>query len=299
MSRSTPWPLLISVLLVLSCGRPVDQAALAVRPVQSVATPVSTGLIVYKAPAGHDDRLSKDGSIPTGVDHLRFRGLDNGGVPVYGPVTLAKSTELTLEAVPTVVTRLVVELVEQQQIRAATSLPVRLEANQSVTLKSPHTFVLAPPGSVADDSAEPSHGYFYHLASIARATVKAGADIGLSSNGPAQGVSHRAGQSEILVENPGTYLVEYQAALHGGIGASLALAVNGEVDPATIVLRRDSFGLVSGRAILKLASGDSLTLRNNAMDPITLALDSRVGVRISLMQLGVSPTDHGRMVTSR
>lgn len=289
MSRSTPWPYVFSVLLVLSCGRPVEHAVVAGRPqprISVASIPLATATIVYKAPTGHSDRLAGDGLVPTGIDGLRFRGLDNGGVPVFGPVTRARASELTLDHVPTSVTRLVVELIAKQEVRAATSLPVRLEANRSVSVKNPYFFVPAPPGTAAGDQGGPSHGYFYHLATLARATVQAGADIGLSSNGPAHGVTHQAGSSEILVESGGTYLVEYQASLNDGIGASLALAVNGKVDPASVALRRDSFGLISGKAILKLEAGDALTLRNNAIDPITLSLGQRVGVRISLVQLG-------------
>ncbi len=277
--------LVISLLLLVSCGRTVDPDVVVA--VKGRAPVGGHGDIVYLAPLGQRAELSRDGLLPIGVSHLRFRGLDNGGVPVYGPVTLDRAATLKLERVPTSVSKLVVELVEGSSLLAATSVPVQVAANRATTVRNPYVFVLAP--TSAEGMGGASHGYFYHLAtSLTRATWQAGSDIHLSSNGPANGISHRAGSSEIIVGVGGTYLVEYQAYLSTGIGASLALAVNGSVQPETVALRHDSYGLVSGRAILSLAAGDVLTLRNNERETLTLSLAKRVGLRLSMVQLGDS-----------
>lgn len=273
------------ILVAVGCGDRDDEGFVSTVPGRP--KPAPTAAVDYQAGLGSSRSLSQDGLIPTGVTALRFRGLDNGGVPVYGPITLKKASHIALADVPVTVVKLVVEQLEGERTIAAASLPVNLSPNVVNTVKNPYFFASAPAGrsSCSADSTG-GHGYFYHLATLARSTVQGGADIPFSSNGPSQGVSHRGGGEQITLTAAGDYLVEYQASTSSGIGTSLALAVNGTVDPATIALRRDSFGMVSGKAILRLAAGDILTLRNASSSPLTLSLTPQVGVRISLVQLG-------------
>lgn len=272
------------LVVLIGCGRREDEGFAAT--VKGSPPLASTGTLVYQAPLSDRPNLSKDGLVPSSVTRLRFRGLDNGGVPVFGPVTLDKASALTLEKVPTTVDKLVVELLTADRILAAATVPVRLSAVEPSKVKNPYFFTLAPQDIGQGEGEGGSHGYIYHLASLARSTVTSGADIPLSTNGPVEGVDHRAGSSEITVSRGGAYLVEYRATFQGGIGASVGLALDGEVLPATVVTCHDSLGVVSGKAILRLNAGDVLTLRNNSPEAITLALGPKVGVQVGLIQLG-------------
>ena len=288
MLSAKPWfarvVLAFLILVAVGCGEREDEGFVAVVPVKPRA--VACADIAYKAGLGKELALTQDGLIPAGVTQLRFRGMDNGGVPVYGPITLKKARALTLSKVPVTVVKLVVEQLEGERTVAAAAVPVTLEANQMTIVKNPYFFALAPDGKGQEAAAGGAHGYFYHLATLARATVQGGSDIPFSSNGPSSGVSHDGGAKEMTVSQPGDYLIEYQASTSSDIGSSLALAVNGQVQPSTVALRRDSLGVVSGKAVLRLQAGDSLTLRNNSSSAITLCLGPQVGVRVSLVQLG-------------
>lgn len=272
------------ILVMVGCGERDDNGFVATVP--GKPRPVETGSVAYLAMLGSSRDLSQDGLLPSGVTALRFRGLDNGGVPVYGPVTLRKSSRLTLENVPTTVVKLLVEQLEGEQTMAAALVPISLAANQVTSVKNPYFFARTPSGKAQPVAAGGAHGYFYHLASLARSTVQGGCDIPFSSNGPTNGVSHSGGAKEITIASAGDYLVDYQASVSSSIGTSLAIAVNGTVDPSTLALRRDSLGVVSGKAILRLAAGDVVTLRNTSSSALTLSLSPQVGVRVSLVQLG-------------
>jgi hypothetical protein len=68
-------------------------------------------------------------------------------------------------------------------------------------------------------------------------------------------------------------------------GSQLAVAVNGTVDASTPITALGVPGNLSGTALLPLAAGDVLTLRNNSAVPMTLALSPSVGARISIEKL--------------
>lgn len=272
------------ILVAVGCGEREDNGFVAVVPSQPRSVAYSE--ISYKSGLGKERTLTQDGLIPASVTALRFRGVDNGGIPVYGPVTLKKGRVLPLGKVPVTVVKLVVEQLEGERTLAAATVPVTLAANETTTVKNPYFFALAPEGKGQPPAAGGAHGYFYHLATLARATVQGGSDIPFSSNGPSNGLNHSDGANEIVASQPGDYLIEYQASTSSGIGSSLGLAINGQVQPSTVALRRDSLGVVSGKAILRLQAGDSLTLRNTSSSAITLCLGPQVGVRVSLVQLG-------------
>jgi hypothetical protein len=70
-----------------------------------------------------------------------------------------------------------------------------------------------------------------------------------------------------------------------GIGSELAIAVNGTVDASTTIPILTSTGQVSNKAILALAAGDVITLRNNSAIPLTLALAPSLGASIVVEKL--------------
>jgi hypothetical protein len=123
------------------------------------------------------------------------------------------------------------------------------------------------------------------LATIADAIVVGGADVPFSNNETLSGVTHLAAATTFTVPNAGTYLVSYQASYTAGIGAAVAVAVNGAVSASTPVPLLTGSGNVSGSTILTLAAGDVLTVRNNSVVPITLALAPLVGAQITIVQL--------------
>ena len=128
-------------------------------------------------------------------------------------------------------------------------------------------------------------GYVYDLATIANATVVGGADVPFSNNGLLTGVTHTAGTTTVTVGSTGKYKIEYGVSTTAGIGAAIAIAVNGTVKASTTLPLLGATGQVVGTAILDLEAGDVLTLRNNSATPITLTLAPSVGSQLNLTKM--------------
>jgi acetyl-CoA carboxylase alpha subunit len=112
-----------------------------------------------------------------------------------------------------------------------------------------------------------------------------GADVLFSNNGPLSGATHTAGTTTITVPTAGTYQIDYNVSITAGVGAAIAIAVNGTVDASTPILALVATGNISGTAILTLAAGDVLTLRNNSATPLTLTLAPEVGAQFNIILL--------------
>lgn len=134
-------------------------------------------------------------------------------------------------------------------------------------------------------AASSEYGYGYLLATIANATVLGGADVPFSNNGPLSGITHTAETTTFIVSSSGTYRIGFNLSLTAGIGSELALAVNGVVDASTPISVETATGEVSGQAILTLAAGDVVTLRNNSAVPLTITLAPSVGAEIVFQRL--------------
>jgi hypothetical protein len=124
------------------------------------------------------------------------------------------------------------------------------------------------------------------LATLLDATVVGGADVPFSNNGPLAGVTHTAGTTTITVPTAGVYQIDYNISISAGVGASISIAVNGAVDTSTPITALVAVGEVSGTAMLTLAAGDVLTLRNNSAIALTLTLAPNVGAQINIIELG-------------
>ncbi|MEL1135717.1 collagen-like protein, partial [Desulfitobacterium sp. THU1] len=130
-----------------------------------------------------------------------------------------------------------------------------------------------------------AYGYVYQLATVGDAIVVGGADVPFSNNGPLSNVTHTAGATTVTVGVAGNYLIEYSLSATAGVGASISIAVNGVVDPSTPKTALVTTGQVEGNAILVLAAGDVITLRNNSAIPITTDLAPAVGAQLNLLKL--------------
>lgn len=128
-------------------------------------------------------------------------------------------------------------------------------------------------------------GYVYEFATIADATVVGGADVPFSNNGPLYGISHTAGTTTFTVPEAGSYKVDYSISITSGNGSAIAVAVNGTVDASTNITCLVGTGHISGTAILTLAAGDVLTLRNNSATPLTLNLAPAIGAQFNMTKL--------------
>ena len=129
-----------------------------------------------------------------------------------------------------------------------------------------------------------SYGYCYDMFPGGQ-VVAGGADVILSFNGPLNGITHTGGTTPVTVPNAGTYKVEYSVSITAGIGAQMAIAVNGTVDLSTALDILVATGNVSGTALLTLAGGDVLTIRNNGAVPFTTTSSPGVGVQLTVTQL--------------
>jgi hypothetical protein len=127
--------------------------------------------------------------------------------------------------------------------------------------------------------------YTYQLATIADATVVGGADIPFSNNGPLSGITHTAGTTTMTVPSSATYSLNYCINYTAGVGAAIAIAVNGTVDNSTPLPLLTSTGNVCGSSAMTLAAGDVLTVRNNSATPLTVNLAPSVGAQLRIMRL--------------
>jgi hypothetical protein len=118
------------------------------------------------------------------------------------------------------------------------------------------------------------------------ATVVGGADIPFSNNGPLSGITHTAGTTTVTVPTAGSYQIDYSISITAGIGAAIAIAVNGTVDASTPITALVATGELVGTAILTLAAGDVVTLRNNSLIALTTSLAPNVGAQLNLIGLG-------------
>ncbi len=123
------------------------------------------------------------------------------------------------------------------------------------------------------------------MATVADATVAGGADVPFSNNGPLSGVTHTAGTTTVTVPIAGTYQIDYSVTITLGVGSSIAIAVNGTVDASTPITALVTAGEVSGTAMLTLAAGDVITLRNNSAIPFTMTLAPNVGAQLNAILL--------------
>jgi hypothetical protein len=112
-----------------------------------------------------------------------------------------------------------------------------------------------------------------------------GADVPFSNNGPLSGITHTAATTTITVPAAGSYQIDYYINITAGIGSAIAIAVNGTVDASTPVAALVATGEISGTAILTLAAGDVLTLRNNSATPLTMTLAPNVGSQFNAILL--------------
>lgn len=130
-----------------------------------------------------------------------------------------------------------------------------------------------------------AYGYVYELATAGTATVAGGADVPFSDNGPLAGITHSAGTTTVTAAAAGTYRIDYGINITSGANSAIAIAVNGVVNASTNVSMLEAAGKASGTAILNLAAGDVVTLRNNSAIAFTMDLSPGVGAQLSIILL--------------
>jgi hypothetical protein len=131
----------------------------------------------------------------------------------------------------------------------------------------------------------PALGFGYHLATVADAVVVGGADVPFSNNGPLANVIHTVGTTTFTVLAAGTYSLSYRVNITVGAGSAVAVAVNGVVAASTNITNLLPVGSNSGTALLTLAAGDVITIRNNSATLFTLDLAPGVGAQLVLLKV--------------
>ncbi len=144
------------------------------------------------------------------------------------------------------------------------------------------TWQEAPAGG---GGSTPVFGYVYELATIADATIAGGADVVFSNRGPVNGITHTAGTISVAVTSAGVYEIDYSVNITAGVGSAIAIAINGTVDASTPKSALVATGEVSGKAMVALAAGDVITLRNDSATPFTLSLAPGVGAQLTITKV--------------
>ena len=103
--------------------------------------------------------------------------------------------------------------------------------------------------------------------------------------GPLVNETHTPGTAPVTVILAGNYQIDYSVSITAGVGSEIAIAVNGTVDASTPITALATAGQVTGQAILTLAAGDSITLRNDSATPFTLTASPEVGAQLTIDKL--------------
>jgi len=125
----------------------------------------------------------------------------------------------------------------------------------------------------------------YDLATLVTSTIVGGTDVPFSNNGPLSDIIHSPNSTVVVVLTTGLYEINYGISITAGVGAQIAIAVNGTVDPSTRISALITTGEITGSAILSLTSGDIITLRNNSAIPLVLSLSPAVGAQLTIKKL--------------
>ncbi|MBV4435809.1 collagen-like protein, partial [Clostridium tyrobutyricum] len=128
-----------------------------------------------------------------------------------------------------------------------------------------------------------AYGYIYNLQD-SMAIVNG--DILFSNNGYLNGIAHTTGTAEISITQTGIYEINYiiSTTINSNT-ASLAIAVNGFVQPSTQVIVLLGAGKTSGNAVLTLNAGDIITLRNTSTNTIVLENTPNVNAQLVITKL--------------
>src|SRR5665648_1303826 len=145
-----------------------------------------------------------------------------------------------------------------------------------------------PPRSTLSSSSAASDVYkrqVYTLDAVAQ-VVTAGSNVIFSNNGPLLNETHTNGTTQVTVALAGNYQIDYTVSLLLGQLSVIAIAVNGVVNPSTsITAFVVTTGQITGLAILTLAAGDVITLRNASGASITLAAGPQIGAQLTISKL--------------
>ncbi len=98
-------------------------------------------------------------------------------------------------------------------------------------------------------------------------------------------IGHTSGTTTFSVASVGRYRVGWAVNYTVGVGAAFALAVNGLAEPGTQVDVLTATGHVGGEAVLTLAAGDVLTLRDNSATPVTTDVAPGVGASLVIQRI--------------
>jgi hypothetical protein len=140
-----------------------------------------------------------------------------------------------------------------------------------------------PPGP--SESGIETFGYVYNLSCLLDAIIIGGGAINFTNNGPLQGIIHSPKSSGIIVTQTGTYQIDYTIFVTAGVGSCVALAVNGKIDHSTNIRSLVALGELSGTATLNLKAGDVITLINNSLVSLTLAITPAISAQLNIIQL--------------
>ena len=107
-------------------------------------------------------------------------------------------------------------------------------------------------------------------------------DIPFNSTETLNGAFHVPGSSLIYVSDSGDYQIDYSVNYTNAmIGQTVSIVING-VPQASTTFSSLPTGEVTGDALLSLAAGDVITLRNNSPFPLNLALAPTKGAKIDI-----------------
>jgi hypothetical protein len=139
------------------------------------------------------------------------------------------------------------------------------------------------PGAPGSGGGISDYAYVYNTGGQ---TVAIDADVVFASNGPiSAGITHALGDAAVTILNAGDYKVTF--IVSGVEPNQFALAVNGTAVASTIYGSGAGTQQTSGQAIITLAAGDVVTLRNHSSAAAvmlqTLAGGTQANVNVSMV----------------
>ncbi|EGO65841.1 BclA C-terminal domain-containing protein, partial [Acetonema longum] len=124
--------------------------------------------------------------------------------------------------------------------------------------------------------------YVYSLSTTA-ILVPANTDVPFNNTGPISDITH-PNDTTLVIATTGDYLVEYSVSLNFVTPASIAIVVNGTINPATQLTSFNPTDQLIGQAILSLIAGDQITVRNTDTLPFFLRISPSIGAQLTISQ---------------
>lgn len=130
-----------------------------------------------------------------------------------------------------------------------------------------------------------SYAYIYSIIDKNNLTILGNDSFKFDCNGYIKNINHIEGSDEIKITEYGIYNINYMLNYTSSNESTVALTINGVVEPTTINKILLENGSLSGNIILELKKNDCISLINFSANPINLIAQPNINIQMTITQL--------------